>query len=82
MSHFNRGISLPNPILIDHEILAANVGNEVAVGVLDQHFDRHNLSGRVEGDLCLLFTLFILEQRGGRSIRYMKLGTGLASPER
>lgn len=49
--------------LIDREILAANVRNEVALRILDEHFDHHDLSSGVEMNFRPLLTLRTLKQR-------------------
>ncbi len=64
---------LPHTILIDREILAANVRNEVALRILDEHFDRHDLSSGVEMNFRPLLTLRTLKQRRGWPIRNLEL---------
>ena len=73
MFNFDVRILLPNAILINREILAVNVRNEVTLRILDEHFDRHDLSSGVEMNFGPLLALRTLKQRRRWPIRNFDL---------
>src|SRR5579871_2828206 len=75
MFDLNGCVVLSRAVLVNREVIATNIGNEVAVWVLNEHFNRHDLRRGVKVDLCLLLALLSLKQGRGWSIRYVNLSS-------
>jgi hypothetical protein len=62
---FNRRVLLTNAVLVDHNVVAPDVCNEIPVRVLHQKFYGDQSARGIEMNFYFLLALFTLEERTG-----------------
>ena len=72
MFDLDGGIGLPDVILVDDEVVAPQIRYEVAVQILHQQLQSHNIRGRIEMYLRSLFACWPMnnEVDGRSGIRF------------
>ena len=63
MLNFDRRILLPDPVLVDNQILPTDIWNEVSVWILHEQFDGYRPGRRIEVNFGSLLARAYLEQR-------------------
>jgi hypothetical protein len=61
MLNVNCGVLLPDAVLVNYEIVAVNIWDEVSIRILNLQPEGYKSSPRIEMDLGPLFSLFPFE---------------------